>query len=424
MSQTSVHGRTTLSDYRVALSTPEARGPVAASALARLPIAMIGLSALLYVQQRTHDFAIAGLVSAGTLLGVSIGSVAQGRLIDRFGPTRPLLGASALFSALLALLIGAIEAGSAAAVLIAAGFGIGVTEPMTGSASRALWGRLLPAGPARDAAFAYEAISMEVFFILGPGLAGVLVTAPWPGTGLVVGGTCLVAGSVTFALSRPVRAWGPDTRSRGPLLGALAGPGMRTVALAALGFGTVIGFVEVAIPAAATLAGHVAVGGVLLSVWSVSSVGFGVLYSTRPWPATMRLRLPVLLALFAGSAALLAVPSSLWGLAAAMLVAGALITPQSTAHSMAIEIVAPEGTAAEAFGWVLTAVTLGLAVGQGAGGRLVEADGPGAAFLAAAGCAFAVAAAVWALRGTIRPPGAPAASPTVSPAASTTGHTD
>ena len=396
--------QTSLADYRAALTTPGATRPTVASVLARLPIAMIGLSALLYVQQEMGSFAVAGLVSAGSLVGVAVGSVVQGRLIDRFGPTRPLLSTAAMFAVILVTLALAIEAHAATPVLVLLSFGIGITEPMVGSASRALWGHLVPEANARNAAFAYEATSMEVFFILGPGLAGLLVAAPWPGTGMVAGGACMVSGAVLFALSPAVRAWGPAMDlGRRSLLGALSSPGLRTLALAALGFGVVIGFVEVAVPAAATESGEPALGGVLLSVWSVSSVAFGVAYSLRPWPREMPLRLPVLLAGFGMLVALPAWPSTLWGLALAMLAAGALITPQSATHSAAIEIVAPRGTAAEAFGWVLTAVTLGLAFGQSMSGYLVERFGPPTAFLAATGSALVIAAAVYLLRRTVEP---------------------
>jgi hypothetical protein len=396
-------GRATLADYRRALTAPGSRRPVVASLLARLPVAMIGISALLYVQRETGSFAAAGLVSAGALAGVSLGSVVQGRLIDRFGPTRPLLVTTTLFVAAMIALVLAIEANVPTSALVLLSGGIGVTEPMVGSASRALWSRLLPEGQARNAAFSYEAISMEVFFILGPGFAGLLVAAPWAGTGMVVGAACMVVGSTMFALSPIVRAWGAAPSTGGSLLGALAGPGMRTLALAALGFGMVIGFVEVAVPAAATEAGRPAMGGLLLSAWSVSSVGFGVAYSLRPWPRPMAWRLPVLLAGFGALVALLALPSTLWGLALAMLAAGALITPQSTTHSAAIELVAPKGTAAEAFGWVLTAVTLGLALGQSVSGYLVEHGGPALSFLTAGVAALVLAALVWLLRGTIHP---------------------
>jgi len=398
-----------MSYYRAALTAPGALVPALASIVGRLPIAMVGLALLFYVQRSTGSFAIAGIVSAGALVGVAVGSVLQGRVIDRFGATRPLLAVSVLFAAVVAVAITAVERMASAPVLVALAFAIGLSEPMVGSSSRALWGRLLPAGPVRNAGYAYEAISMEVFFILGPGLAGLLsLSAWWPGTGVVVGTVSMIIGAVAFALTPAVRGWGPaGDRSHLGLLGAVGSPGMRTVAIAALGFGVTIGFVEVAVPAAATLAGRAAMGGVLLSLWSVSSVAAGIVYGVRPWPRSLHLRVPALLLGFSLLLPLLAVPSGLAGMALALLVAGTLITPQATAHSTMIDVVAPAGTSTEAFGWVITAVTLGLAAGQSASGALVESVGPASAFLASSACGLLLGAVVWARRATLLP--APAA---------------
>jgi MFS family permease len=390
-----------LSDYRAVLRTPGALVPVLGALLARLPIAMVGLSLLLYVQHETGSFAVAGLVSAGVLIGVATGSVIQGRVMDRFGPTVPLLVTSGLLVVTVTAEVLAIEARAATPLLAALAFGVGLTQPTIGSASRALWTHLIPPGSGRQAAYAYEAISMEVCFILGPALAGVLIAAPWPGTGVVAGSACMILGAVTFSLASVVRGQELISQTHRSLLGALTSTGMRTVALAAFGFGVTIGFVEVAVPAAATRAGHAPVGGLLLAMWSLSSVIFGVAYAMRPWPRRMSLRLPVLLGGFAVLIAPLAIPSNLAWLAVALLLAGILITPQATAHSAAIELVAPRGTVTEAFGWVITAVTLGLALGQSASGWLVEHTGIRASFLVASAAGLAVAALVWLLRGTV-----------------------
>ncbi|MET8756491.1 MFS transporter [Lentzea sp. NPDC004782] len=391
-----------LSDYRAALTTPGMRGPVVASLLARLPIAMVGLSLLLYVERATGSFAVAGLVSASALVGVAMGSVVQGRLMDRFGPTRPLVFVTGLFAFFVTGSVLAVEAGAPVFVLVPLALGVGASEPMVGSASRALWERMVPSGPTRMAAYAYESISMEVFFILGPGLAGLLLAAPWAGTGVVVGAVMMVLGALWFATNPVVRAWGPVESAPRPLLGAFAYPGMRTVALAALGFGVTIGFVEVAVPAFAKAAGHASVGGLMLSLWSISSVIFGVLYGMRPWPRPMHLRLPVLLGGFALLSLLLAIPASLVGLGLALFVVGTLITPQSTAHSAAIEQVTPNGMAAEAFGWVITSVTVGLALGQALSGQLIEHFGTQPAFVASGVAGLLIASVVWLLRGTVQ----------------------
>ena len=408
-----------LADYRRALTAPGARGPVLFSLLARMPIAMVGLAMLLYVRTTTGSFATAGLVSAAVLVGVAAGAVGQGRVIDRFGPTRPLLAVTAVFAVSIATAVAAVQLGVPTPVLVAIGFVTGSSEPAVGAASRSTWSRLVPAGPVRQAALAYEAISMEVFFILGPALAGVLLYAPWAGTGVVVGAVLMVAGGTGFALTDTVRGWGPapagTVHSRG--LGALSTPGMRTLAIAALGFGAVIGFVEVGVPAVTAAAGRPALSGLMLSLWSVSSVVFGVLYSTRPWPRPVHLRLPFLLAAFALLVPLLAVPSTLGGLAVALLVVGTMITPQSTAHSSTIDSAAPAGTHTEAFGWVITAVTLGLAGGQSVAGQLVERVSPQAAFLSAGAVGLVVAAVVTARRGTLVGP-----APTPAEAARALAH--
>jgi MFS family permease len=396
-----------LADYRAALTAPGALAPVLASALGRFPIAMIGLATLLYVQRTTGSFAAAGLVSAGMLAGVSLGSVGQGRVIDRLGPTGPLLVASALFALAAAALLAAVQTRQSLALLVVLAALAGLVQPALPGASRALWAQLVPAGARRDAAYSYEAISLEVFFILGPAVAALLVVAPWPGTGFFAAAAAMTLGPAAFALTRPVRAQrpGPAGQSIG-VLGALARPGMRTVALASLGFGLVVGFVEVGVPAFTAAEGSPATGGLLLSAWSVASVLAGVLYSMRPWPRPLHLRMPVLLGAFGvlvGAMALVGPIPSFALLVVAMLAAGALITPQVTAHSLAVDIAAPEGTATEAFGWVVTAATLGLAAGQSAAGIVVEAAGPPSAFLAGGIAGVVLAVVLWARRATLAP---------------------
>ena len=343
MSTTSLGESASLSAYRAALTAPGAAAPACFSAVGRLPVAMYALATLLYVQGATGSFASAGLVSAGSLVGVAVGSVVQGRLV--------------------------------------------------------------PPGPLRSVAYNYEAISMEVFFILGPALAALLAAAPWPGLGLVVAAAATVVGTTGFALTAAVRATRPTVRagSRG-LVGVLARPGVLTVALAGLGFGLVVGGVEVGVPAVAAEAGSRILGGILISAWSVVSVLAGLLYALRPWPRPLHLRLPVLVGIFGLLvAAMAAAGSSLVGLTIVMLLAGTVITPQVTAQSLALEVATPAGMATEAFGWVITAITLGVAAGQSVTGWLVERSGPSAAFLAGGLAGVLLALILWVRRNTLAP---------------------
>jgi MFS family permease len=394
-----------LADYRAALTAPGALTPVLTSALGRFPIAMFTLATLLYVQRTTGSFATAGLVTAGTLAGVSLGSVVQGRLIDRLGATLPLLLVAALFGLAASALVATVETGQPVPLLVTLAVTAGFVQPALPGASRALWATLLPPGPRREAAYTYEAISLEVFFILGPAVAAFLVLAPWPGTGLVVAASAMVVGTAGFAVTPAVRAQslGQGRPTLG-LLGALGRPGMRTVAVASLGFGLVVGFVEIGVPAVTAAAGSAAMGGLLLSAWSVASVLAGVLYGMRPWPRPLHLRMPALLGAFGALVASMALTGPLASLAVlvvAMLAAGALITPQVTAHSLAVDAVALRGTATEAFGWVVTAATLGLAAGQSAAGVVVELAGPPVAFLVGGASGIGLALVLWVRRDTL-----------------------
>lgn len=418
-----------LGDYRAALSSPGAVAPVLASMLARLPIAMLSLAVLLYVQGVSGSYAFAGAVSAGSLVGIGVGMVVQGRLLDRVGPTRPLLLFSVSYLAAAAALIAGIELGAGLAVLVPVAVTAGLVTPAIEGSSRALWADLVPAGARREAAYTYEAISLEVFFVLGPALAAVLVTtAPWPGTALAVAVTAEVTGTVWFALTRAtrartarIRATRPGPVAAGPAgatadgavppggarlagaLGVMARPGMRTVALASLGFGLTVGSVEVGVLASTAAAGAPAMGGVLLSAWSVVSVLAGVLYGMRPWPRELHLRLPVLLAAFAVLVAVMALVApggSVLLLGLVMVVAGALITPQTTAHSLGVEVAAPGASATEAFNWVVTAAVLGVSAGQALAGIAVDAFGP-VGFVTGGVLGMVVAAVLWAQRGTV-----------------------
>ncbi|WP_219420126.1 MFS transporter, partial [Pseudonocardia nigra] len=185
-----------LVDYRAALTTPGAPVPVLASAVGRLPIAMLPLALLLYVQQVSGSFAAAGLVSAGTMVGVAAGSVTQGRIMDRLGPTRPLLLVVGLFALAVTALVTAVETRQPLPVLVAFATVSGLVRPALEGASRSLWSGLVPPGPVRSAAYSYEAISLEVFFILGPAIAAFLVAAaPWPGLGVVAAAAAMALGA-------------------------------------------------------------------------------------------------------------------------------------------------------------------------------------------------------------------------------------
>jgi MFS family permease len=346
---------------------------------------MVSLASILYIQQRSGSFADAGLFTGALLVGSAVGAITQSRIIDRLGPTVPLLVAALAYAVFAVLLVVLVELRTVLIHVLPFAVLTGAFQPAVPTASRALWAHVLPPGAERDVAYSYEAISLETFFILGPALAAVLSQIWWPGLGFAVAAISILGGTVTFALSAAVRSLRPThgSSSGASFIGALASRGVVTAVMAAFGCSFLIGTVEVGVPTIFTERGVAALAGVLLSGWSISSVVAGFVYSASPWPRSLATRLPLLLAGFAGAVALLSLTANLDSLVpfvVVVLVSGALIAPQLTTNSQAVQTCALPGTATEGFGWIVTASMLGLAAGQAVMGVAVERVGVATGF--------------------------------------------
>ncbi len=84
-----------------------------------LAIGMVSLSVLLMVQQSTGRFAMAGWVAGAFALGNGVSAGVQGRLIDRYGPSRVLAPVSVGCAVLLICLVALTEASAPSGLLVA-----------------------------------------------------------------------------------------------------------------------------------------------------------------------------------------------------------------------------------------------------------------------------------------------------------------
>jgi MFS family permease len=399
-------------DYRDLLSQPAYQPTLAWSAAARLPFAVISLAVLFYAQERSGSFAWAGALSSAMLVGTALGSVVQGKLIDAAGPTRPLITACAVFAPCTAALIAIIHAhwGGPWAILLA--LGVGLSQPNVAAASRAVWGRVVTDPRHTTTGAAYEALSLELSFILGPGLAGGFALAGHSAAGLAASTTIMIVGTLGFLRTALVRRWPPasapasapldSAKSRGPL-GLLRHGALRALVTASAGLGLCLGGVEVAIPAAMRAQGSPGLGGLLLSGWTITSILFAIPYGARPLPKAIENRVPALLAGFALLVAVTALPRSPLGITLAVLLAGCLIAVQPTTHSLALQTAVPRDEIAEGFAWIITSMTLGAAAGQAISGQIVELVGPRPALAAVGALGLLIAAAVTLQRTALRP---------------------
>jgi hypothetical protein len=195
----------------------------------------------------------------------------------------------------------------------------------------------------------------------------------------------------------------PDAGSRRFGLGALAAPGLRTLALASLPVGFSLGTIEVVLPAFSAEEGSKELAGVLLAVWSLASGAAGLAYGARPprSPLTdVHLRLTFALPL---ACTVLFAATSPATMAVLVIVAGLPIAPLIASRNQLVERVAPRGTSTEAFTWPLTALVAGVALGAAIGGVLVEEYSWPAAVLASVAVSTAGALHLLARRETLAP---------------------
>ena len=385
--------------YRELVALPYAKPLVGWSLLARLPLGMTPFALLLLVRGEGDGYGTAGLVVAIYVVALGLAAPVRGRQVDRRGPA-PILRLGALtYPACLALIVVLALLDAGAPALAVAAVAAGFVHPPIGSAVRIVWPRIAT-GDLRSTAFAFEAAVQEVFFVVGPLLAAVLATVD-PVLAVAGAGLASLVGTTGLARLRPIREMPPSREGGAGLAGALGSPGVRTVVLYATAIGVSFGAVELAMPAFAEERGARELGGIALGCFAAGSLVGGLVAGMRPPRDDLRRFLAGAIALAIALAGLqLAV--SLPTLALLAFVAGLPIAPTVAALYLAIDRTATQGTAAEAFAWFGTAVSVGFALGSAVSGTLVEERGVRWAFGLGAAVALGAAVVGWLRRETFR----------------------
>jgi MFS family permease len=389
-----------MSLYGRILRTPHVAVLVAATTLGRIPFAINALAILLFLRAETGSFAIAGLTTGALALGGGAASPFVARLVDRRGTALLLPLAFGYATAVLG--IWALGSANAPAPLLAlVAFAAGASFPPTGAVLRSRWPSLLRGDPAMvRAAYAFDSATIEISFVSGPLVVAAIVAVAEPQVALAVAAALEVIGTAVFVWKLP----GPHEAEERPepaggLLGALSAPAIRVIALTTVPFGFCIGAIEVAIPAFAEAEGATELSGVLLALWSLASGVGGLLFGLRAGGRGLVETYLLVALVFPLTVLPMAAGTSPLVMGALVMLAGAPIAPLIASRNELIAAVAPAGTGAEAFTWLMTALVAGLSAGAALGGVLIEADGWQAAVLAGVGASVLGALLVIARRG-------------------------
>jgi MFS family permease len=374
--------------YRALLRRPGVARLVLAGIIGRAPVGIISIAIVLLVHSATGSFAAAGVVDAAFAVASAVGSPLQGRFVDLAGQTRVLALTAILHGLSLGALVAVALGHGATGAMAGCAAAAGATVPPLSASLRALWPELAADERELSTAFALESVSVEAFFILGPAACGVLVALSSPAAATLAAVGLTLAGTALFATSGPSRRWRSACSER-PRAGALAAPGMRALVAATVPEGVAFGVLGIAVPAFAVRHGHPAAAGWLLAAQAVGSAAGGLWYGARAHRSRLVTRFTVLFALFALGLAPLALAGSLPVLALTLLAGGVVLAPLAAAAFELVDRLAPPGTSAESYNWVITALVAGTALGAALGGAVVQGPGERWGLLVAAGAAAA-----------------------------------
>lgn len=375
--------------YLRLLATPGARAFTAGNLLARLPMGMFSVSAVIMIAEAYGSYALAGAVTATGLAATAVVAPWTARLVDRHGQARIAVPATALAVLGSLALVLCVHHDAPAWTLFAA-YAATATTPNTGGMSRARWSHLHRGDPAAlHTANSFEQAVDELCFMLGPVLAATLCGTLFPEAGTLTGAVLLMTGVLLFAAQRATEPpVAPRTRAASPL----RTPGIPALLAAFLATGAVFGALEVVSIAHA--------GGAILALQAGGSCVAGLLYGALRPAADIRRRLLLCLA---GMSALMSLPliaaattDSLLALAGCLLLAGAATAPTMVTGMTLVQRLTPRAQLNEGMTLAVTALLGGIAAGSAVGGWTVEHAGTAAGYAApvcAAALALAVAAA-------------------------------
>ncbi|MEU9485611.1 MFS transporter [Streptomyces decoyicus] len=390
--------------YRRIFAVPGTRAFTAANLLARLPMGMLSVSAVLMIAGSRGSYALAGAVTATGLAATALAGPWTARMVDRHGQARIAVPATALAVLGSLSLLLCVRRGAPDWALFAS-YAATATTPNTGGMSRARWAHLFRDDPAaRHTANSFEQAADELCFMLGPVLATLLCTTLFPEAGTAVAAALLLTGVLLFAAQRrtePPVAPAPATgRPRSPL----RLPELPPLLVTFLATGAVFGSLEVVTIAFADGHGIRTAAGGLLALQAAGSCAAGLLYgllrpttgappgSSGAWGTAGRR----FLGCTAAMAALMLLPllaaatGSLAALAVALLLAGMATAPTMVTGMGLVQSLTPPSRLNEGMTLAVTALLSGIAAGSAGGGWAVD-------HLAGAGAAYGVPAAAAAL---------------------------
>lgn len=414
--------------YRELLAVRPIRRLLLVGMIARIPHSAAGVLLTLHIVLTLGEgYAAAGAAAAVMTIGIALGAPWRGRRVDRAGLRRALVP-SVISEAVIWSIVPHVSYQWLLPLVFVGGL---LTLPIFSVIRQSLG--VLAEGDQRRTAFALDAITTEMVFMIGPAVGAVVATSGYTVAGLtVVGAATSLAGLFLIWFNPPTRS--PEETQESvedqrhaaeaavvsaapahvqeaaaelvPAVAARPG-GLRskvarnftwfTATVGALfavaaGAGMVLSGTDVGIVAALETGGRQSEIGIVFLFWCAASVVGGLIYG-----AMHRTVPPILLLL--GMAALtipMAFAHDTRALALLSILPGLLCAPVLSAASEKVADLVSEERRGEAMGWYGSALTAGVALGAPLAGVFIDGMGSSGGFISVgvAGVALCLAGLV------------------------------
>ncbi|MBC9728000.1 MFS transporter [Streptomyces sp. TRM68367] len=383
-----------LSDYRRIFSATGSLHFCTAGFIARVPLSMIGVAIVTMLSQFGGEYLLAGTVSATQAFATAAIGPQISRLVDRHGQRRVVVPAMVVSVAAICALVLCARYAAPVWTLYAAAAVAGCM-PSMGALVRSRWAEIHRGSrQLLHTAYSLESLLDEVTYVAGPILAITLSTEVSAEAGPLTAAVLLAVGVLLFAAQRrtepPVRP--QPQRSKG---WALRIPGLGLLVLTLTSVGATYGSVEVATVAFADAHHHKALSGLLLGVYALGSALAGVVFGAiRPRGAITRRLLVGVWAMAVATAPLVFAPG-LAVLTGMLFVAGASIAPTLITTMELVSRLAPAARLTESITWIVSGLSVGVALGYGGAGWVADAAGASAGYWVPCAAALLAASTVF-----------------------------
>lgn len=380
--------------YREILQIPGALRFSLAGLIARFPMALVGISTILMIKALYGNYALAGFVSGTGVVAYGIGAPLLSRLVDQYGQSKVMIPALLASAVGVAALILAASNHAPPWVLLVLVALSGVSAGSMGAMVRARWAHVTVSPGQIQSAYSLEAAFDEVAYIIGPVTATLLATAVNPTAGMWLTIFFTIVGGIWFLTQKdtepPVQPHQRETGARSVMLN----PAMIVLAFTFAGTGALFGASDLAVVAFTAEQGAPQLAGVLLAVFAFGSLLGALIYGSRNWTWPLWKLFAVGIVALALGSSTFAFAKSIPFLGIVMVITGFTIAPTITNVTTIIQQIMPAGRLTEGLAWLSTSVNLGVAVGSGVTGPLIDSVGARGGFLVVIASAWFMAVAM------------------------------